>query len=650
MAKKLVILESPSKAKTVQKYLGSDYRVVASVGHIRDLAVGNVTNTLGVDIANDFAPIYEISPGKKKTVASLKKYVEDSSEVYLATDPDREGEAIAWHLSEVLNLDVNTTKRLEFHEVTYHAIQDAINNPRVIDMGLVSSQETRRILDRIIGFRLSQLLQRKIGSKSAGRVQSVVLKLIVDKQKEIDAYVEEQYYRLTGTLKVDNVEVPIALIDENNKEIHFKTLEEVEKVIEELKNNEIKINSITKEIKSRASKPVYTTSTLLQDASTLLRFDSKKTMKIAQSLYEGLDVGEGEVGLITYMRTDSVRVSPAFINKTKKLIEDKYGEDYVGVAKVFNNSKNNVQDAHEGIRPTDLAITPEMVEAKASKEQAKLYRLIYSRAVSSMMKDELYEHEEIRFTCLNYTLLATGDTRVFDGFSKELGKFDKIERVPLKCKATYLSRVSAGKLASKDGKTKGPSAYTEASLIDVMKKEGIGRPSTYASTLDLIKAREYVEVIKTYYKPTKQGELTVEKLDESFADIINVAYTAHMEDKLDEIALGKCTRSDALTDFYKTFDELYSKAKVEMIKQDPIKEDLGLCPNCGKALVKRTSRYGSFIACSGYPTCKYIYNDSKVGKPCPKCNEGKLVLRSSKFGKFYACSNYPKCDYHESCK
>ena len=249
MPKKLVILESPSKAKTVQKYLGSDYRVVASVGHIRDLAVGNVTNTLGVDIENDFAPIYEISPSKKKTVASLKKYVEDSSEVYLATDPDREGEAIAWHLSEVLNLDANTAKRLEFHEVTYHAIQDAINNPRTIDLGLVSSQETRRILDRIIGFRLSQLLQRKIGSKSAGRVQSVVLKLIVDKQKEIDSYIEEQYYRLIGTIKVDNVEIPISLIDENSKEIHFKSLQEVEKVIEELSNNEIKIDSINKEIR-----------------------------------------------------------------------------------------------------------------------------------------------------------------------------------------------------------------------------------------------------------------------------------------------------------------------------------------------------------------------------------------------------------------
>ena len=650
MSKHLVIVESPHKAKTIQKYLGSDYKVVASMGHIRDLAVGNQEYSLGVDITNDFAPIYEVSPLKKRTVSSLKKLVKESEDVYLATDPDREGEAISWHLAEELGLDVNNTKRLEFHEVTYHAIKEALENPRTIDMDLVHSQETRRILDRILGFKLSQLLQRKIGSKSAGRVQSVVLKLIVDKQKEIDEYQETTYYRLVGNLKVDGKDIPISLIDKDNKEVHFNSVEEVENAIEYLKKHNISVESVNSERKTRASKPIYTTSTMQQEASTLLRFDSKKTMKVAQTLYEGVDLGNGEVGLITYMRTDSVRVTPSFINKTKKYIEEKYGIDYVGVAKLYNKNGDNVQDAHEGIRPTDLSITPEMLDEKASKDQAKLYRLIYNRAVASMMKDEIYEKVDVVFNCDEYKLLATGETRIFDGFVKALDKQDKIERVPLKTSIDKDSVVSVGKLSSKEGKSKGPLPYTEASLIQTMEKEGIGRPSTYASTLDLIKAREYVIVNKTQYAPTSQGKLTIEKLIESFADIINVEYTANMETKLDEIAEGKCSSLDALNDFYKVFKDLYDVAKKQMLKAEPIKEDLGVCPNCGKPLVRRTSRFGSFIACSGYPSCKYIYNDSKVGKPCPKCNSGTLKLRSSKFGKFYACSEYPNCDYKESIK
>ena len=650
MAKNLVIVESPHKAKTIQKYLGSDYKVVASMGHIRDLAVGHQEYSLGVDILNNFTPIYEVSPLKKRTVSSLKKLVKDSEEVFLATDPDREGEAISWHLAEELELNVDTTKRLEFHEVTYHAIKEAIENPRTIDVDLVRSQETRRILDRILGFKLSQLLQKKIGSKSAGRVQSVVLKLIVDKQKEIDEYQETTYYRLVGNLKVDGKEIPITLIDANNKEVHFDSIEEVEKVIEYLKTHNILVDSVNVENKTRASKPIYTTSTMQQEASTLLRFDSKKTMKVAQTLYEGVDLGNGEVGLITYMRTDSVRVTPSFINKTKKLIEEKYGSEYVGTAKLFNKNGDNVQDAHEGIRPTDLTITPEMVEEKCSKDQAKLYKLIYNRAVASMMKDEIYEKKDVIFTCDEYRLLASGETRLFDGFVKVLEKQDKVERIPLKADITLNSSVSVYKLSNKEGKSKGPIPYTEASLIQTMEKEGIGRPSTYASTLDLIKAREYVTVNKTTYAPTSQGKLTIEKLISSFADIINVEYTANMETKLDEIAEGKCSSLDALNDFYKVFKDLYDVAKKEMEKSEPVKEDLGVCPNCGKPLVRRTSRFGSFIACSGYPSCKYIYNDSKVGKPCPKCGKGTLKLRASKFGKFYACSEYPNCDHRESIK
>lgn len=650
MKENLVIIESPYKVKTLQKYLGNNYKVVASVGHIRDLAIGNYKNDLGVDINNDFMPIYEISPSKKKIVSNLKKLVKEAKEVFLATDPDREGEAISWHLAEVLDLDVKTTKRLEYHELTYHAIQEAINNPRTIDLNLVSSQETRRILDRIIGFRLSQLLQDKIGSKSAGRVQSVVLKLIVDRQNEIDSFVEENYYRVIGTLSINKHNVNVTLIDDDNNEIHFKTLKEAQDKIDELSNNEIVMSSFNLENKSRASKPIYTTSSMQQDAANILKFDSIKTMKVAQSLYEGVDVGDGAVGLITYMRTDSIRMNPSFINKTKEVIKEKYGEDYVGVAKIFSQ-KGNVQDAHEGIRPTDLKITPEIVEEKCSKDQAKLYRLIYQRTVASVMKDEIYEHQSVIFKCKDNKLLATGDRRIFDGFVKELKDMDKVERVPLKLNFNEEIVVNKSSFQTKEGKSKGPIPYNEARLIDTMEKDGIGRPSTYASTLDLIKKRKYVVVNKTYYAPTDQGKLTTCKLDESFSSIINVDYTANMETLLDQIAEGKMTRSAVLSSFYKDFDKLYTKAKKEMIKEKLPLEDLGVCPKCNSPLVKRTSKYGSFIACSGYPNCKYIVNnnkDSKVGQKCPKCHQGELLLRSSKFGKFYACSCYPKCDYKES--
>ena len=643
----LVILESPHKAKTVQKYLGSDYHVVACVGHIRDLAVGNEKNDLGVDIENDFSPIYEISPTKKRIVANLKKMVSESKDVYLATDPDREGEAISWHLAEVLGLDINNTKRLRFHEITYHAVKEAMEQASNIDMNLVSSQETRRILDRILGFRLSQLLQRKIGSKSAGRVQSAVLKLVVDKQNEIDAFKQTTYYTLKGVIIIDKYQEEFIVVNDKHEEIHFETENDALNAINQIQKNSLIVNQIVKENKTRASRPVYTTSTLLQDSATHLKFDSKRTMKIAQNLYEGLNLGDGEVGLITYMRTDSVRITPSFINKTKQMILENYGEEYVGVAKVSNGS-NNVQDAHEGIRPTDLSITPQMVEEKANKDQAKLYKLIYNRAVASMMKDEIYEHQEVELKCGDYYFLIQGDLRLFDGFVKVLQEIDKVKRIPLKGEYSKDSKAIIQKIATDERKTKGPNAYSESTLIQAMKDSGIGRPSTYASTLDLIKARDYVNISQNHYVPTNQGKLTIKKLEESFADIINVEYTANMESILDEIAEGKSTRHDALNDFYHTFNELYEKAKVEMKEEEPIKEELGFCPNCHKPLVKRTSRYGSFIACSGYPECKFILNESKVGKPCPKCHEGKLVLRSSKYGKFYACDRYPECDYHES--
>ena len=630
--------------------MGSDFRVVASCGHIRELTTSDRKHWLGIDVENGFQPIFETIHGKEKIISSLKKNVEEADDVYLATDPDREGEAISWHLCEVLGLDVKTTKRLEFHEITYSAIHNALSQPRTIDMQLVSSQETRRILDRIIGFELTKLLKGKIGSKSAGRVQSAVLKIIVDKQKEIDEFVEQKYYLIDGQVKIKKKVLDFKLLDAENKELHFETLAEANKVIKTLNNNKIVIQSIIKQEKTRASKPIYTTSTMQQDASLFFKFNSKKTMKIAQQLYEGIDLGDGPVGLITYMRTDSVRANPAFIKKSKDEIAKTYGEDYVGTAKIFNRSSDNVQDAHEGIHPTDISITPEIVASHTDKDSAKLYEMIYRRSLASMMKDEVYEHVEISLTCDKYNLLISGDERLFNGFVAALDKFDKVERNAIEQGITENDEVTLSKASPKESKTKGPQPYSEASLIHTMEKDGIGRPSTYAQTLDTIQERLYVKVSRSIYSPTPQGIMTTKSLDEYFSDIINVGYTASMETTLDKIAQGNANKIETLNDFCKLFYPLLAKAMKEMPKEEPILEDLGNCPNCGRKLITKKSKFGQFIACSGYPECKYIYKDEKEGQVCPLCKKGFLKVKMSAYGKFYACSNFPRCKYHESIK
>lgn len=643
---KLVILESPSKARTVKGYLGNDYNVLSSYGHIRDLAISGEEN-LGIDISNNFEPIYELDSKKKRIINTLKKAVGEADEVYLATDPDREGEAISWHLAEVLNLDVYTTKRVEFHEITRRAVTEAFNNPKHIDLNLVRSQETRRILDRIIGFKLSTLMQKKTASKSAGRVQSVVVKLIVEKENEINNFQIEDYYTINGKIIVDNVAVDVKLIDDENEVIRFKSQEEAQKVIDTVKHQEVTLKNVELEHKTNSSKAVYTTSTMQQDAANILKFDSKKTMKIAQKLYEGVNLGKGHVGLITYMRTDSVRVNPQFINLTKAKIEELYGKEYIGTAKIFNKS-GNVQDAHEGIRPTDVNITPEIVEEKVGKDEAKLYKLIYARTMASMMKEEKYDKTTAVFSCKGYSFLASGEQTTFDGHTKVSIYSTKHQRTPLPVDITPASQLGHLRMTLKSEKTKPPFRYNEARLIQTMEQLGIGRPSTYASTLDTIKARDYVKIERGFYVPTEQGSLTTEKLNEFFGEVINVEYTSQMETKLDEIALGELDKVDALNDFYQLFDKHIKDAYLNMEEHIIPKATIDVkCPNCGKDLVQRHGRYGSFYACSGYPECKYIYKEEKAGKECPKCHEGHLVMKKGKYGSFYACSNYPKCEYIE---
>lgn len=649
---KLVIVESPTKSKTIKKYLGNDFHVLSSFGHIRDLAITGEEN-LGVDVHNNFEPIYEVDKKKSAMIKKLKKETEVAEEVFLATDPDREGEAISWHLAEVLNLDVEETKRVEFHEITKRAVTEAFQSPRHIDMNLVKSQETRRILDRIIGFKLSTLLKKKISSPSAGRVQSVVLKLIVDKEEEIKNFKKEEYYLVNGIVNIDGVDVNIKLIDNEEKDVHFKTLEEAQTFIANLKNKIFTIEKVLNEEKYRYSKPVHITSTLQQDAYNLYRFDSKKTMRLAQKLYEGVDLGNGNVGLITYMRTDSVRISPLFINLAKKHIEEVYGNEYVGVAKTGNktNGKNQVQDAHEGIRPTDITLTPESISDKLGKDEAKLYKLIYYRAMCSMMKEEVYNQVKVFLNCENNHFLAVGETTTFDGFTKAYNQIEKVKREDLGVEVKKESSVGMHKLTAKQSETKPPARYNEARLIQTMERLGIGRPSTYATIVDTLKVRDYVNVEKGSFIPTSQGMITTQKLQEYFDEIMNVEYTSQMETTLDEIASGHKEKVDALSDFYQLFEKEIEEAyKTMPIVKKELQTNGQLCPHCGKELVLRKGRYGSFYACSGYPNCKYILKEEikeEEQRECPKCHEGHLVVRRSRYGSFYACSNYPKCDYIE---
>ena len=644
---KLVIVESPAKAKNIKGYLGRGYDVIASMGHVRDLPAAR----LSVDIANDFEPKYAVIKGKENFVKDLKKKADNADYVYLATDPDREGEAISWHLAEVLNLDVNQTKRVEFHEITKRAIQEAFANPRFIDMNLVKSQETRRILDRIIGFKLSTLLKKKISSPSAGRVQSVVLKLIVEREQEINDFQKEEYFLVHGSVLIDGVEVKIQHIDAQDKEVHFKTLQEAQDFIDALKKKKMVLETVVSEEKRRFSKPVHITSSLQQDAYNFYKFDSKKTMRMAQKLYEGVDLGNGNVGLITYMRTDSVRINPLFISSAKKYIEENYGESYVGVAKVGNksNGKTNVQDAHEGIRPTDIHLVPDQIKEHLGKDEYKLYKLIYYRTMCSMMKEEVYQQDKVYLNCEGYRFIAVGEKTTFDGFTKVYNEFEKVQRESLNVEVTANSIIGEHKLNAKQQETKPPYRYNEARLIQTMERLGIGRPSTYATIIDTIKVRDYVTIEKGSFIPTQQGIVTTQKLQEYFNDIMDVEYTSQMETTLDEIATGQKDKVTVLQDFYQPFEKEVEKAYETMpvIKKE-LQTNGQLCPKCGKELVLRKGRYGNFYACSGYPNCKYILKEENpIDRECPLCHTGHLVIRKSRYGSFLACSNYPKCKYTE---
>ena len=643
MSKKLVIVESPHKSKTIEKYLGKDFKVVSSVGHIRDLSTSGKYG-FGVDIDNNFKPDYKIIKGKAKLVKELKKDIKDADFVYLATDPDREGEAISWHLYDTLGLKEENYDRIVFNEITKKAVLDSFNKARKIDDNLVKSQETRRILDRIIGFRLSKLMQSKTGGKSAGRVQSVALKLIVDREREIEAFIPEEYFEIEAKFN----DFDAKLDTYNHKKIEIKKESEAKEILSKL-SNAFKIESIDKKEKAKKSKFPFTTSTLEQEASTKLGFTSKKTMMIAQKLYEGINLKDGAEGLISYMRTDSVRLSDEFIKDTYGYIKDNYGSEYVGYVKKSNKTEN-VQDAHEAIRPTNINNNPEKIKEYLTNDEYKLYSLIYYRALASLMKDAKVEATTVILDNNNYQFKVNGQILIFDGYLKVYSKYEDSEDKVLPDFSNYKSNVLvANTIEYTSHTTKPPARYTESKLIKEMEELGIGRPSTYAKTIDTIEERGYVKVIDKKFIPTEVGIETTDKLQEFFKDIINVEYTKNMEDNLDKIAEGNMEWNKLLSIFYQEFEPKVEVAFKNMEKKAP--EETGeLCPNCGSPLVIKQSKYGKFTACSNYPTCKYIKSNKEEKEvkeiiSCPKC-DGKILEKKTKRGKiFYGCSNYPKCDF-----
>ena len=640
MSKKLVIVESPSKSKTIEKYLGKNYKVVSSLGHIRDLSTSGKYG-FGVDLENHFKPDYKIIKGKKKLVTELKKEVKNSDFVYLATDPDREGEAISWHLYDTLGLKDQDYQRIVFNEITKDVILNSFSKARKIDDDLVKSQETRRILDRIIGFRLSKLMQSKTEGKSAGRVQSVALKLIVDREREIQAFNIEKYYEIDAHFD----EMDAKLDTYNNEKIEIKTIDEAQKILDSLDKNFV-VESIDKKKKEKKSKFPFTTSTMQQEASNKLNFTSKKTMSIAQKLYEGINIGSETVGLITYMRTDSIRMSDEFVKNTYAFITENYGKEYVGYVKTSKKT-DNIQDAHEAIRPTSINRRPEDIKQYLSSDEYKLYRMIYYRALASLFKNAKIEATTVILNNNEYRFKTTGQILLFDGYLKVYSDYedsnDKL--LPVLSEGNSLN---ANLVEYTEHETKPPTRYTESKLIKEMEELGIGRPSTYAKTIDTLKERAYVTINEKKFIPTDIGIDITDRLQEFFKDIINVKYTKEMEDDLDKIADGDLVWYKLLDRFYQDFEPKVEIAFKEMEKKAP--EETGeLCPKCNNPLVYKQSKYGKFIACSNYPECKYIKQNEDKGEvaeimKCPNCEEGKIVEKKTRKGKiFYGCNNYPKC-------
>lgn len=649
---KLLIIESPNKIKSIKKYLGSDYEVMATKGHIRDLP----KSKLGVDTENDFKPQYINMADKKDVIKALKDAAANSDSVYLATDPDREGEAISWHLAQILALDMNEANRVTFNEITKTGVTAGIKAPRKLNLDLVDAQQARRVLDRIVGYKLSPFLWKKVKSGlSAGRVQTVALRLIVEREREIEKFKEEEYWTIDAKLASGRKTFTAKLFSDKNGN-KMDTVENGEianSIVESLNDAQYQVTEIKKGKRNRQPAPPFITSTLQQEASRKLGFTGQRTMRIAQQLYEGVDIpGVGATGLITYMRTDSLRISEEARAAANGFITEHYGAKYLPSSPRYFKSKNGAQDAHEAIRPTDINLTPEFVKSALTAEQYKLYKLIWERFVASLMAVCVQDTVTATIAANDYLFKASGYSVRFDGFTVlyEEGKDETEEN------AVSLPEMNEGdilklrELIPNQHFTQPPARYTEPTLIKALEENGIGRPSTYAPILSNILNRDYIERVKKSFKPTNLGMVVVDLMTEHFNRVFDVKFTAGLEEKLDKIGEGDLNWVDTIRDFYDDFDKLYKKAEDSLDGKRvkvPVEETDVLCEKCGSKMVIRSGRFGKFLACPNCPQCKNTkpMPEDEVKEPCPKCG-GKLVKRISKKGKkFYGCSNYPNCDF-----
>ncbi|MEC0767261.1 type I DNA topoisomerase [Bacillus atrophaeus] len=649
MSDYLVIVESPAKAKTIERYLGKKYKVKASMGHVRDLP----KSQMGVDIEQNFEPKYITIRGKGPVLKELKTAAKKAKKVYLAADPDREGEAIAWHLAHSLDLDLNSDCRVVFNEITKDAIKESFKHPRMINMDLVDAQQARRILDRLVGYKISPILWKKVKKGlSAGRVQSVALRLIIDREKEINEFKPEEYWTIDGSFLKEQETFEASFFGKGGKKLPLKSEADVKEILSQLKGNKYTVEKVTKKERKRNPALPFTTSTLQQEAARKLNFRAKKTMMIAQQLYEGIDLGkEGTVGLITYMRTDSTRISNTAVEEAAAFIDQTYGKEFLGGKRKPAKKNENAQDAHEAIRPTSILRKPNELKTVLGRDQLRLYKLIWERFVASQMASAVLDTMSVDLENNGLTFRATGSKVKFSGFMKVYveGKDDQLEE-----KDRMLPDLQEGDtVLSKDIEpeqhfTQPPPRYTEARLVKTLEELGIGRPSTYAPTLDTIQRRGYVGLDNKRFVPTELGQIVLELIMEFFPEIINVEFTARMEQDLDNVEDGNTEWVQIIDRFYTDFEKRVKKAEAEMKEVEIEPEYAGEdCELCSSPMVYKMGRYGKFLACSNFPDCRNTKPIVKqIGVKCPKCEEGNIVERKSKKKRvFYGCDRYPQCDF-----
>ncbi len=645
----LVIIEAPAKRETLKKYLGEGFEVFATKGHIRDLP----QKSYGLDVKNRFEPIYQIMPEKKELINELKRKAEKADKVFIATDPDREGEAISWHIAYVLGLPPEKKCRIEFNEISQKAVQNALTKPRAIDLKLVDAQQARRVLDRIVGYKLSPILCKKIKPRlSAGRVQSVALKLVVDREKEIEAFVPEEYWNISAVLQKGKETFKASLEKKNGKKFVPKNKEQADQVVQDVDGKKFEVSKIKRSTtKSHAPAP-FTTSTMQQDALNKAGLSIKRTTQSAQQLYEGVDIaGEGKIALITYIRTDSTRVSQDAQNACREFARKVYGEKYVPEKPNIYATKQNAQDAHEAIRPINMNMTPEKVKQSLSADNYKLYKLIYERFLASQMSEAVYSNVTANLTCQNYDFKAVGKTQEFAGYTAAYKEYEgdekqEISKLP---KLDEGESVDVNQLKAEQKFTKPPARYTEASLVKAMEEKGIGRPATYAATIMVLSSREYVSKEGKQLIPTELGRKVVEYLEKFFSSVINVKFTAHMEQRLDDIASNGEDWHEVVESFWNGFSKLLlaSDSSGYSLRAEPVETDI-ICEKCGHKMLIREGKYGKFLGCSNFPKCRNIKQfeeEKKVVGKCPECGKD-MVERKSKRGKvFFSCSGYPECKF-----